>query len=281
MASRDCAPPRPLAPLAGALVICCLLGVGQALPQGTSAAETPALGSTCAVDLDCDPIAEAVCLNTTCQCPTSHPIANGNECLPVSGLDGYCTVNAQCKPHINKAQCSSNNKCVCIAKHKMHKYNDGTRLCIPTAEHIAEAKKTPVDPVMIAILVSLVLMFLIICIVLQLFSKARFRQNRTILNSANPRLMNSSFLKGSTKLGSAGGRGRRASRGSLNTVPEGEQDKTDGAGAERTVGSGSGSGSGHGSGSDPVSEGQVVPLPPLRAPGAAARVPGEPPTGHA
>ncbi|KAF0304839.1 hypothetical protein FJT64_023449 [Amphibalanus amphitrite] len=35
---------------------------------------------------------------------------------------------------------------------------------------VAEAKKTPVDPVMIAILVSLVLMFLIICIVLQLFS---------------------------------------------------------------------------------------------------------------
>ena len=42
------------------------------------------------------------------------------------------------------------------------------RLCFISVE---ETKKTPIDPVMIGILVSLVLMFLIICIVLQLFSK--------------------------------------------------------------------------------------------------------------
>ncbi|KAJ8912451.1 hypothetical protein NQ315_002817, partial [Exocentrus adspersus] len=52
-----------------------------------------------------------------------------------------------------------------------------------------------VDPAMIGILVAMFLMFITICIVLRLFSKARWRENRTIFNTPNPRLMNASLLK--------------------------------------------------------------------------------------
>nr|CAI5850724.1 unnamed protein product [Callosobruchus analis] len=48
---------------------------------------------------------------------------------------------------------------------------------------------------MIGILVAMFLMFITICIVLRLFSKARWRENRTIFNTPNPRLMNASLLK--------------------------------------------------------------------------------------
>ncbi|KAF0288865.1 hypothetical protein FJT64_001392 [Amphibalanus amphitrite] len=103
---------------------------------------------------------------------------------------------------------------------------------------VADAKKTPVDPVMIGILASMVLMFVIICVVLRLFSKAQFRQNRTILNSANPRLMNASFLKGSLikspveqLRGSHSSRGSRAPSLSSLQRPDNEKRGADNSGS--------------------------------------------------
>ena len=46
-----------------------------------------------------------------------------------------------------------------------------TNAAVTCCVSVADAKKTPVDPVMIAILASMVLMFVIICVVLRLFSK--------------------------------------------------------------------------------------------------------------
>ncbi|XP_071745354.1 uncharacterized protein jus isoform X2 [Lepeophtheirus salmonis] len=51
------------------------------------------------------------------------------------------------------------------------------------------------DPALFGIMGGLVLMFIIICVVLQLFARAQFRDNRTIFNTPNPRLMNVSLMK--------------------------------------------------------------------------------------
>ena len=44
---------------------------------------------------------------------------------------------------------------------------------------------------------GLILMFIVMCVVLQLFAKAQFRENRSIFNTPNPRLMNVSLMKDS------------------------------------------------------------------------------------
>ncbi|XP_018332095.2 uncharacterized protein LOC108741702 [Agrilus planipennis] len=78
-----------------------------------------------------------------------------------------------------------------------------------------------VAPTMIAILVVMCLMFIILCVVLRLFSRERWRENRTIFNTPNPRLMNVSLLRDSKhgdrrgSKASAKGPSRHASMGSL------------------------------------------------------------------
>lgn len=70
-----------------------------------------------------------------------------------------------------------------------------------------KVRQQQVDPKMIIIMVVLAVMFIGICVALHLFSKARFRNHRTIFNSPHPRLMH-------IKLGKKKGR-RRASHTSL------------------------------------------------------------------
>ncbi|GBL96721.1 hypothetical protein AVEN_111857-1 [Araneus ventricosus] len=70
-----------------------------------------------------------------------------------------------------------------------------------------KGRQQQVDPKMIIIMVVLAVMFIGICVALHMFSKARFRNHRTIFNSPHPRLMH-------IKLGKKKGR-RRASHTSL------------------------------------------------------------------
>ncbi|KFM78596.1 hypothetical protein X975_03643, partial [Stegodyphus mimosarum] len=70
-----------------------------------------------------------------------------------------------------------------------------------------KVRQQHVDPQMIIIMVVLAVMFVGICVALHLFSRARFRNHRTIFNSPHPRLMH-------IKLGKKKGR-RRASHTSL------------------------------------------------------------------
>uniref|UniRef100_V9IA62 Uncharacterized protein n=2 Tax=Apis cerana TaxID=7461 RepID=V9IA62_APICE len=80
---------------------------------------------------------------------------------------------------------------------------------------VAEQKEEPnlqyIDPTMIGVLVGMALMFIIICVVLRLFSKARWRENRTIFNTPNARLMNVSLLRENKLLHPQERRGSRAS----------------------------------------------------------------------
>ncbi|KAF9797023.1 hypothetical protein SFRURICE_006898 [Spodoptera frugiperda] len=72
-----------------------------------------------------------------------------------------------------------------------------------TVKPVEESTRT-LDPAMIGVLVGMALMFVIICVVLRLFSRARWRENRTIFNTPNPRLMNVSLLRDSKLLHSQG-----------------------------------------------------------------------------
>nr|KAF7438954.1 hypothetical protein H0235_001345 [Vespula pensylvanica] len=85
-----------------------------------------------------------------------------------------------------------------------------------TAQRCHTENKEPpslqyVDPAMIGVLVGMALMFIIICVVLRLFSKARWRENRTIFNTPNARLMNVSLLRDNKLLHTQERRGSRAS----------------------------------------------------------------------
>lgn len=99
--------------------------------------------------------------------------------------------------------------------------------------------ETYIDPAMIGVLIGMALMFIIICVVLRLFSqyvsiniykytylhvlntfnssnmqwffRARWRENRTIFNTPNPRLMNVSLLRESKLLHGQERRGSRMS----------------------------------------------------------------------
>ncbi|XP_043191489.1 uncharacterized protein LOC122364739 isoform X2 [Amphibalanus amphitrite] len=185
-----------------AVVGICLVVLGGAgavpRPQETPGGVVQRIDGPCSSSNDCQLIDHGKCdmATGTCQCVKTHPIPNEVSCLRAVAVNETCSITAQCRPETNHAECV-HGVCQCQPKYEKHTYSDGNAFCLMRSEHVADAKKTPVDPVMIGILASMVLMFVIICVVLRLFSKAQFRQNRTILNSANPRLMNASFLKGS------------------------------------------------------------------------------------
>lgn len=159
-------------------------------PIGSSGKEV-SMEESCSQSSRCT-ASNMFCNMTTlkCQCYITEPFNDGSRCLPGVGVNESCRVEEQCQPHLSHTTCSQ-GRCVCLPKYYIHTYIDGVTSCIA----IGRSHTVPVDPVMIAVLASLVLMFIIICVVLRLFSKARFRQNQTILNTANSRLANASFFK--------------------------------------------------------------------------------------
>ncbi|KDR07510.1 hypothetical protein L798_02826 [Zootermopsis nevadensis] len=99
--------------------------------------------------------------------------------------------------------------CVCRFEMTPFTKKDGTIEC--SVKNEPTGPTTYVDPAMIGVLVGMALMFIILCVVLRLFSKARWRENRTIFNTPNPRLMNASLLRESKLLHGTDRRGSRAS----------------------------------------------------------------------
>ncbi|CAB0009586.1 unnamed protein product, partial [Nesidiocoris tenuis] len=127
-------------------------------------------------------------------------------------INGTCFFNEQCENRVLQTECRD-GRCSCrfemspifIPKHNKVE-------CI--AHYEPPEPETYVDPAMIMVLVGMALMFIIICVVLRLFAKARWRENRSIFNTPNPRLMNVSLLRETKPPGE-----RRGSKGSNNRVP--------------------------------------------------------------
>ncbi|XP_063587990.1 uncharacterized protein LOC134765323 isoform X1 [Penaeus indicus] len=181
--------------------------------QGTDA--PPDIGAiTCTPDgNECGEVTNSECNKATlqCYCPTSYPIHDyeNRYCVREAKLNTTCQFTSQCEETDPYSYCGSTKICICREGYLMDDYPNVGLGCVDDG-----SSQPSVDPAMMGVLVGLALMFVIICVVLRLFSKARFRENRSIFNTPNPRLMNASLFKDSKLLSPARGE-RRGSRASV------------------------------------------------------------------
>ncbi|XP_026321937.1 uncharacterized protein LOC113231689 isoform X2 [Hyposmocoma kahamanoa] len=166
-------------------------------------------GDHCSEDIDCS-FEHSVCdaVHKLCRCDEDYVTNHVDKCGKPAGINESCTFNQQCEDMVFQTECR-NERCACMFEMIPEVTVDGTVACKPEKRQ-EESLKT-LDPAMIGILVAMALMFVIICVVLRLFSRARWRENRTIFNTPNPRLMNVSLLRDSKLLHSQDRRGSRVS----------------------------------------------------------------------
>ncbi|CAL4096418.1 unnamed protein product, partial [Meganyctiphanes norvegica] len=157
-------------------------------------------------------LSNSECINEECVCTGQYPVIDIvlNTCFKPAALNSTCRSTLQCERTDEKSLCDPVKKlCMCVEGFNMKEYPEVGFNCV---EH--KSAGSNVDPTMIIILGVMAAMFVIICVVLRLFSKARFRENRSIFNTPNPRLMNASLFKDS-KLLSPAHDARRGSRASI------------------------------------------------------------------
>ncbi|XP_059056655.1 uncharacterized protein LOC131850453 isoform X1 [Achroia grisella] len=167
-------------------------------------------GDTCSTAVDCN-FTDSICdeVQKICMCHPDVPVSNHvDKCGKPASINETCMFNEQCEDVNFKTQCR-NERCVCKFDMIPEVTVDGSVTC--TADKSPETPIRTLDPAMIGVLVGMALMFVIICVVLRLFSRARWRENRTIFNTPNPRLMNVSLLRDSKLLHAQDRRGSRVS----------------------------------------------------------------------
>lgn len=158
-----------------------------------------------------------------CHCSSELPITNHiDKCGKAARVNESCSFHEQCEA-LNSVTMCRDGVCSCKFDRQPIFHPDGRSECV-VIENTTNNDDF-IAPTMIGILVAMAVMFIIICIVLRLFSNARFRDNRSIFNTPNPRLMNVSLLRDSKILhqerrgsrSSVGGRGpsRQPSMASL------------------------------------------------------------------
>ncbi|GJQ81665.1 hypothetical protein Trydic_g8543 [Trypoxylus dichotomus] len=134
----------------------------------------------------------------TCKCIEELPVTNHiDKCGKEAKINETCFFNEQCEILTSRTECRD-GLCSCRFEQQAFLKPDGTYEC-RAIQYVVHTERYT-DPAMIGILVAMFLMFIIICIVLRLFSRARWRENRTIFNTPNPRLMNVSLLRDSKLL---------------------------------------------------------------------------------
>lgn len=171
---------------------------------------TKKFGDHCMEDLDCG-FAGSYCepKKNKCTCREEFEATNHiDKCGHPVNVNESCFFHEQCEARVIQTECRD-GRCICIFEKIPVTQSDGSIVCV--AEHIEEPNLQYIDPTMIGVLVGMALMFIIICVVLRLFSKARWRENRTIFNTPNARLMNVSLLRENKLLHAQERRGSRAS----------------------------------------------------------------------
>ncbi|XP_073819111.1 EB domain-containing julius seizure protein isoform X2 [Musca autumnalis] len=145
----------------------------------------------------------------SCQCTEDLPVTNHfDKCGKEAAVNESCFFNEQCEVKYFQTECRD-GRCVCRFDMTPIWLKDGSVEC--KGRQDKKGPETYIDPAMIGVLVGMALMFIIICVVLRLFSQARWRENRTIFNTPNPRLMNVSLLRESKLLHGQERRGSRMS----------------------------------------------------------------------
>ncbi|KAK1134915.1 hypothetical protein K0M31_007681 [Melipona bicolor] len=144
-----------------------------------------------------------------CACREEFEATNHiDKCGHPVNVNESCFFHEQCEARVSQTECRD-GRCICIFEKIPVTQPDGAIVCV--AEQKEEPNLQYIDPTMIGVLVGMALMFIIICVVLRLFSKARWRENRTIFNTPNARLMNVSLLRENKLLHPQERRGSRAS----------------------------------------------------------------------
>ncbi|XP_060646278.1 uncharacterized protein LOC132784590 isoform X2 [Drosophila nasuta] len=145
----------------------------------------------------------------SCQCTEDLHVTNHiDKCGKASAVNESCFFNEQCEAVYFQTECRD-GRCICRFEMSPIWGKDGSVEC--KGRQDKRGPETYIDPAMIGVLVGMALMFIIICVVLRLFSQARWRENRTIFNTPNPRLMNVSLLRDSKLLHGQERRGSRMS----------------------------------------------------------------------
>ncbi|XP_005176102.2 uncharacterized protein LOC101892199 isoform X2 [Musca domestica] len=145
----------------------------------------------------------------SCQCTEDLPVTNHfDKCGKEAAVNESCFFNEQCEVKYFQTECRD-GRCVCRFDMTPIWLKDGSVEC--KGRQDKKGPETYIDPAMIGVLIGMALMFIIICVVLRLFSQARWRENRTIFNTPNPRLMNVSLLRESKLLHGQERRGSRMS----------------------------------------------------------------------
>ncbi|XP_013107803.2 uncharacterized protein LOC106087333 isoform X2 [Stomoxys calcitrans] len=145
----------------------------------------------------------------SCQCTEDLPVTNHiDKCGKEAAVNESCFFNEQCEAKYFQTECRD-GRCVCRFDMNPIWLKDGSVEC--KGRQDKKGPETYIDPAMIGVLIGMALMFIIICVVLRLFSQARWRENRTIFNTPNPRLMNVSLLRESKLLHGQERRGSRMS----------------------------------------------------------------------
>ncbi|XP_022209429.2 uncharacterized protein LOC111065516 isoform X2 [Drosophila obscura] len=145
----------------------------------------------------------------SCQCTEDLAVTNHfDKCGKEAAINESCFFNEQCEQKYFQTECRD-GRCACRFEMSPVWGKDGTVECAGRQDK--RGTETYIDPAMIGVLVGMALMFVIICVVLRLFSQARWHENRTIFNTPNPRLMNVSLLRDSKLLHGQERRGSRMS----------------------------------------------------------------------
>jgi len=160
-------------------------------------------GSICRIDRS----------NKKCLCQPEFEATNHiDKCGHNVAINKPCFFNEQCENLVFQTECRD-DVCACRFEKTPVFQPDGSVQCI--AKNTSNSEPYT-DPAMLCVLAGMCLMFIIICVVLRLFSKARWRENRTIFNTPNPRLMNVSLLRDNKPPPGAAGE-RRGSKSSTKT----------------------------------------------------------------
>ncbi|KAL1417957.1 hypothetical protein MTO96_006023 [Rhipicephalus appendiculatus] len=180
-----------------------VLAAPSPAPGNDTATATSAAEATCESDADCRRLSfQAAAVGIACDASTRRCVCSNRTlvltrrgtCLPIRMLGQPCRRNEQCLKIDKNAECDDD---YCKCKDGYYLFNDvnGTS-CLQDVE-LQTMRPFGMDPKtdtgmseenMVPIIVCLAIMFVGMCVALQLFSRARFRNQRTIFNSPNPRL---------------------------------------------------------------------------------------------
>lgn len=157
-----------------------------------------------------------------CLCKPDYPVTDSSHCYKESKYDDFCQLDIQCQKHDKNTKCNRDfNLCECQPQYVVQSFNNGQSWCVrPSGSQTDMGVGSYVDPTLFAIMGALILMFIVLCVVLQLFAKARFQENRSIFNTANPRLMNVSLMKDTKSAAQARSKKQRKSMRNTSMIPD-------------------------------------------------------------